>query len=156
MGAFTAAPRTTGALLFAAKLKGLEGFVCTPFGKPLSVTWTGPVNPFCPFTDTLSAEFVVPCCRVMEFEEAVMEKSGTEGGGGGDPLDPPAPPPPQPAQTACSRTTNKNGVFRGRRAIKQPHVPFQRQREEPANQMDWQPGARRPERKTAFTLRLGL
>ncbi len=95
VGAFTAAPSTTGAVLFAAKLKGLEGFVRTPLGNPLNVTCADPANPFCPFTDTLSAELVVPCCRLIVFEETVMEKSWSKGGGdGGKPLDPP---PPQPA-----------------------------------------------------------
>jgi hypothetical protein len=96
VGALTAAPSTTGALLFTAKLKGLEGFVCTPLGKPLNVTCTESANPFCPVTDTLSAEVVVPCSKLIAFEETVMEKSWTKGGGsGGDPPDPP--PPLQPA-----------------------------------------------------------
>ena len=104
VGAFTAAPSTTGTLLFAAKLKGLDGFVCTPLGNPLNVTCTDPANPFWPFTDTLSAELVVPCCRLIALEETEIEKSWAGGGGGGgELLDSP---PPQPAQAAPKRSTN--------------------------------------------------
>ena len=46
VGAVTAAPKTTGALLFAAKLNGPGGFDCTPLGNPLSATCTDPAKPF--------------------------------------------------------------------------------------------------------------
>src|SRR5216683_3060866 len=82
VGALTAAPKTTGALVFAGTVKGLAGFDSTPAGKPPSVICTTPLKPFCPFTEILSAEVVAPCMTVIELDERTMEKSWAEAGGG--------------------------------------------------------------------------
>jgi hypothetical protein len=65
----------------AAMLKGLAGFDRTPLGKPASVTWTAPVNPFWPATETVMGALVAPCESESELDESVIEKS--EGAGGG-------------------------------------------------------------------------
>jgi hypothetical protein len=61
--------------------KGPAGFEVTPVGRPLSVTWTLPVNPLMGVTETLTAELVAPCCTEMELDDKPKEKSGTGGGG---------------------------------------------------------------------------
>src|SRR5260370_9368794 len=65
VGAFAAAPKTTGTLVFTATLKGLTGFERTPPCKLPSVTCTTPFNPFWPLTEMLRAILDTPC--MMEF-----------------------------------------------------------------------------------------
>src|SRR6266851_5353431 len=81
VAAFGAAPKTTEMLEPATTLKGLAGLEMTPVGRPVSVTCTLPVNPLTGFTETLSAELVLPCGTETELEERARVKSGTGGGG---------------------------------------------------------------------------
>ena len=122
VAALSAAPRTMAVFAPAAMLKGLTGFDRTPLGKPASVTWTAPVNPFWPATETVRGALVAPCESDSELEESVIEKS--EGGRGGwtfaDALPLPPPPPPHPAHTAGKRTKMLIGTpFRNRATPRQ-------------------------------------
>jgi hypothetical protein len=76
------APNTTAWLEPAETLKGVEGFELTPFGSPVRVTCTAPLNPFWAVTDKVTGELVAPWVTLTEFEEMATEKSGWGGGGG--------------------------------------------------------------------------
>jgi hypothetical protein len=93
------APKTTAVLAPDAMLKGLEGFETTPLGTPDNVTWTVPVKPFCPTTETVMGAVVPPCARESEVDESVIAKSGDGGAGGCTFADEPLPP-PHPAQAS--------------------------------------------------------
>ena len=82
VAALVEAPKTKTAFAPDVMLNGLAGFDATPFGRPARVTWTAPVKPFWPATETVSGGPVAPCESDSELEESAIEKSAGDGGGG--------------------------------------------------------------------------
>jgi hypothetical protein len=97
VAALGAAPKTIVELAPEAMLNGLEGFEITPLGTPVNVTWTVPVKPFWPETETVTGALVAACATDSEFEESVIAKSG-EGNAGGCRFAGELLPPPHPAE----------------------------------------------------------
>src|SRR5258708_36240174 len=82
VAALVEAPKTKTAFAPDVMLNGLAGFDATPFGRPARVTWTAPVKPFWPATETVSGGPVAPCESDSELEESAIEKSAGERGRG--------------------------------------------------------------------------
>src|SRR5579859_3287918 len=108
VGAVALAPTTNGTLAPTGMLNEPAGFVATPEGRPLSVSCTALLKPFCPATETVMTELVA-CESEREFGESDSVKSAT--GGGEVRRDEEEPAPLQPAHT---KRTNVKKVRRRR------------------------------------------
>jgi hypothetical protein len=75
-----------------------------PFGNPLTVTFTAPVNPFNVFSETITGALVPPTSVETDAGVMTMLKSATGGGGGGEEL----PHPFRKARVPVKMTTNRN------------------------------------------------
>jgi len=64
-----------------ASVNGDAGEELMPFGNPLMVMVTGPVNPFCGVTETITGEVVAPTCVETEASDNKILKSAAGGGG---------------------------------------------------------------------------
>ena len=127
VGAVALAPTTNGTLAPAATLNMPEGFVAKPEGRPLSVSCTEPLKPFCGATETVMRELVA-CESDSEVGESEMAKSA--GGESRDCTFEEELLPPQPAHTkrrkaknawstACGDRRKEGSVQRARRRGKQ-------------------------------------
>ena len=76
VAALGAAPTITETGCPVLTEKGLVGLLVAPAGIPESVTCTLPVNPFAPFTLTLTGELELPCAIVTEVAESPFRIGG--------------------------------------------------------------------------------
>ena len=64
-------------------MNGDAGEELIPFGNPLTLIVTGPVNPFCGLSETVTGEVVPPTCVEIKAGEMTILKSVAGGGRAG-------------------------------------------------------------------------